>query len=54
MNNEITIVKFEIEYIDGRRTVVEFHRQEKIDDLLSDIGSLGRFLRDMIHKETQE
>lgn len=45
---KLKLVRFELEWVDGRRKVVEFRRADKIADLLDDRGNLGEFLRDVV------
>ncbi len=45
--SEVKEISFHV-VVDGRRTVVEFHREEKINDLLCDHESLGSFLRELV------
>ena len=40
--------------VDGKRTVVEFHRGEKIDSLLHAEESLGSFLCELVGQALEE
>ena len=50
-NKKVTSVTFTMRFAGGGRRVAEFLRAEKVEDLMSDNGSLGEFLRDMAKQQ---
>lgn len=50
----VRLIRFEIVTKRRGKVVVEFHREDKIADLLGDDGSLGEFLREMLQPPGQE